>query len=176
MWAIVNGSKPNTDIAYTLDDSASTSHTIESGSPGVVLGHQNIFTIDSLTGGNHTIEITILTQTDNTNFELDYFLVEAPSNSSIETSPTSVLFIDDTSPYLNYSSQADWTNTTPSLDAPQVNLVMNGSSTGTLAAGATVSFTFTGLFTDHLVSCLSGRRMMSRFVFGIQAGQSSCTE
>lgn len=150
-WATINRSKSSTDIAYTLDDGAPTSQTVESGTPGVVLGHQNIFTIDSLTSGNHTVEITVLTQTEDTNFEFDYFLVEAPANSSIETSPTSVLFIDDTSPYLNYSSQEDWTDTTSYLNSnwPQGNVVMNGSSMGVLTAGATVSFTFTGLFADY---------------------------
>lgn len=150
-WAAINGSNVNTDITYTLDNGAPTPHTVESGTAGVTLSHQNIFTIDSLSNVNHTIEVTILTQTNFSNFLFDYFLIESSSNSSMENSPTSVLFVDDTSPYLKYSSQADWTNATPYFDQdwPQGNIVMNGSSKGALREGATVSFTFTGPFTNR---------------------------
>lgn len=151
-WAAINGSNINTDIIYALDDGIPTLHTVESETADVTLSHQNIFTIDSLSiTTNHTIEITILTQTNSSNFLFDYFLIETASNFSIKNSPASVLLIDDTSPYLEYSSEADWTNNTPYLnpDWPQDNNVMNASSKGAMKEGATLSFSFTGPFTDH---------------------------
>ncbi|EIM84868.1 uncharacterized protein STEHIDRAFT_112402 [Stereum hirsutum FP-91666 SS1] len=141
-WAAINGSNINTDIIYALDDGIPTLHTVESETADVTLSHQNIFTIDSLSiTTNHTIEITILTQTNSSNFLFDYFLIETASNFSIKNSPASVLLIDDTSPYLEYSSEADWTNNTPYLND---NNVMNASSKGAMKEGATLSFSFTG--------------------------------
>lgn len=152
-WAAINGSNINTDIIYALDDGIPTLHTVESETAGVTLSHQNIFTLDSLSiTTNHTIEITILTPTNLSNFLFDYFLIETPSNFSIETSPTSVLLIDDTSPYLEYSSKEDWTSTIPSshlnTDWPQDNVVMNGSARGAIREGSTLSFNFIGFSID----------------------------
>lgn len=112
----------------------------------MTLSHQKIFALGSLADGNHTVEITILTQTVASNFYFDYFLVQASANTSIEDSPTSQLFIDDTSPFLVYTPIADWTNTTPNLvqNWPQSDIVNNGTSTRSLKAGANISFTFIG--------------------------------
>lgn len=150
-WAAINGSNIKTDIIYALDDGTPTSHTVESETADVTLSHQNIFTIDSLSiTTNHTIEITILTQTNSSNFLFDYFLIGTASNCSMENSPTSVLLIDDTSPYLEYSSKVDWTDTIPYFGSwPQDNIVMNASSKGAIKEGATLSFSFIGPFTDH---------------------------
>lgn len=145
-YASINGSNVNTNITYSLDNGTAVPYTIKSGTAGVTLSHQEIFALGPLADGNHTVEITILTQTIASDFHFDYFLVQASANTSIENSPTSQLFIDDTSTFLVYAPIADWTNTTPNLvpNWPQSDIVNNGTSTRALKAGANVSFTFIG--------------------------------
>lgn len=105
-----------------------------------------IFSLDMLADANHTINITVLTQSDNPAFLFDYFIVQATANSSISNPATSSLFIDDTSPYLVYNTPVNWTDLTPNWGIlPQNVVMMNGSLTTAINPGASVSLQFIGM-------------------------------
>lgn len=69
--------------------------------------HVPYFSIESLSissiPSNHNVNITILSNTTNPDFNLDYIIYHAAPNLPIDDdSSTALIFVDDTSPYIMY--------------------------------------------------------------------------
>lgn len=108
--------------------------------------HVGIFNSTTLTDEPHLLGISYAFDGTNSNFWLDYILYEAADNSSISNTETARIFIDDTSPYLQYSS-SNWTPghshtmaESTSTRAATFNMTVAQSS----GPNATASLTFYG--------------------------------
>lgn len=142
----------STNVSFSID--GNTFPTITTQVPPNTRRHVPFFVSPALSPSSHTLEIKILTSASSTNesdFLIDYLIYNAPVNSTISTSAegqlTSGIFVDDRSPYLNYS-EGGWSNDV--LDFPgqaDFNLTdasFNSSVTGPTGPSSTVSLSFTG--------------------------------
>lgn len=99
-----------------------------------------------------TIVDTNATSAKIADFFIDYIIYEASANSTISGSDakTSFIFVDDTSSYLEYSS--DWTHTVTNFpgnaDFNLTDATYNSSVMAPTSPWATVSLEFFGMITD----------------------------
>lgn len=110
--------------------------------------HRGVYNSSSLSVNNHQLNISISFPGNDSVFYLDYLIYDASENSSITNPTTSTIFIDDTSPYLQYS-QAGWTlGHGPSFGSvtSEEAVTLNASIAQATTLGANVSLTFFGMY------------------------------
>lgn len=155
IWVFGSKAAPyvHTNVSYSIDGQVA-----ETGSyspPSTSRYHFPYFSYISSSFGTHTLGIEITgteaSTTEISDFFVDYLIYEASVNSTIPTADDSAswVFIDDTSPYLNVSS--DWSRTLPNFAPPEggnegiTDAVLNSTILSPTASGATISLNFTGM-------------------------------
>lgn len=108
------------------------------------------------------------------NVAIDYLIYEATVNSTISQSPTgnqtSFIFVDDTSPYLEYN-QGGWEpNPAVHIDLLHNSGIFNASVTQPLSPNSTVSLDFTGLSTTNSVR-VNGPQILYDFQAYLQSSR-----
>lgn len=139
----------STNVSFGLDGNIISTSVITSSSD--TRRHIPFFVSPSMPDSSHTLGVEVLTSAStltDSNFFIDYLIYEASENSTVSTTEdTSWIFIDDHSPYLNYSD--GWTGNV--LGFPQqgnfnlTDATFNSSVMGPTSSSSNVSLKFTGI-------------------------------
>lgn len=133
-----------TSLSYTVDGQGITQKDISTNEPS----NQHVPEFDSgpLSDGRHELSMSYTfddPEGSNANFYLDYIIYDATENATI--SDFSQIFIDDNSPYLQWSSTGWSASHTPTLSEMSPSSgTFNESVAEATASGATVSLLFWG--------------------------------
>lgn len=140
-------SDTNTTVSFSIDNTVLSTASILSEQ--TVFHHVPLFTSSSLSSPTrHNISMEILspnTATSVSNVFLDYLVYEATASSSIPngTVQTSWVFVDDSSPYLEYDG--GWDDSVPNPEDLNVtDAIFNSTISGPFSSSSTVSLNFTG--------------------------------
>lgn len=130
-------------LTFTVDGEGPAPNTISTNQPS----NQHVLAFDSeaVSDEEHQLNMSYTFTGSNANFYLDYLIYDASENSTI--SDSSHIFIDDTSPYLQWSSSGWSSSHIPTLsESSPTSGTFNQSVAEATASGATVSLLFWGEF------------------------------
>lgn len=145
----------STDVSFSIDGTLISNNTYPV--PSTTRRHIPFLVSPDLSfssSNTHTLEIEVLSAASTTNrsdFLIDYLIYNATVNSTIPSpeKQTSWVFVDDQSPYLNYSQGGNgWSgnviNFPGTSDFNLTDAAFNSSVMGPTSSSSTVTLNFTG--------------------------------